>query len=163
MLCILALGTNLGNRLINLKTALENLKEELKVLKTSNIYESVSLLKDEQENYYNMVILVETDYSPEKLLELIKSIEKKMGRIKKQRWKERIIDIDIIDYDNMNYYSKILEIPHPRMHERSFVLYPLSELVDDYVHPKYNKNINEMIESLDDNLNIRILTECNIC
>lgn len=126
---ILGLGSNLGDRLKNIKRALRNISKidclELKEL--SSLYQSEAI-GPKQRDFYNMVIAVEVDCSPEELLNKINNIERDMGRIRKVRWGERNIDIDILLFGKHNVENENLIIPHPRLIERRFVLEPLQEI-----------------------------------
>ncbi len=152
---VLALGSNLDNRIENIETAINNLNSFLIFKKKSSIYETVSLLKDNQSNYYNCVCLYETKCSITRLLKIVQNIEINMGRDKTTGfWGARSIDIDIIDYNNTFYFSKKIITPHKEMQNRSFVLYPLYEIMPDYIHPITKKSIKDMINELSDDLNI---------
>jgi 2-amino-4-hydroxy-6-hydroxymethyldihydropteridine diphosphokinase len=152
---LLGLGSNLGDRLAFIKLALKKLEGILNINSISSLYESRSLKKDSQKNYYNVVIEVETSYTPEELLKSIKDIELLVGRRERGNWEEREIDIDIIDYNNSIYKSNNLTIPHYDMQNRSFVLYPLLEINSNYIHPIFKKNVGEMLKDLTDELNIK--------
>lgn len=154
---VLGLGSNLNNPIIQLQNAVDFLKQHFFILKVSSIYISQSLLKDEQPDYYNIVVLCNSEKSPLEVLKIAKDIENKMGRIKIKEWGERVIDIDIIDYDNKIYGYDNLNIPHKQMIYRSFVLKPLMEIMPDYIHPKTKQTVREMYNSLDDDFNIKIL------
>lgn len=151
----LSIGSNVGNRIFFIKLALKYLEKILRINKISCIYESMSLKKDNQGCYYNIVIEVETCYTPEELLKYIKDIESLVGRKDRGRWEEREIDIDIIDYNNKIYKSDYLTIPHYDMHNRSFVLYPLLEINPNYIHPIFKKSVDELLNDLTNKLNIK--------
>jgi 2-amino-4-hydroxy-6-hydroxymethyldihydropteridine diphosphokinase len=151
---LLGIGSNIDDRLTFIINALKNIEKFLKIEKISSIYESRSLKKDNQKNYYNVVIKVETWYNPSELLKNMKNIEAFLGRVKRERWGEREIDIDIIDYNGMAFKRDGLIIPHYDMHNRSFVLYPLLEIEPNYIHPILQKSVKDMIEELTDKLNI---------
>ncbi len=155
MKLILGLGSNLDNPIENLKKAVFHLNKYFKIKKVSNCYRSKSLLKDGQPDYYNAAVLIDTDKNISEIFKIIKEIENKMGKKKEFYWGPRVIDIDIIDFNNQIMESQDLKIPHKQMHKRSFVLYPLNELLDNYVHPVYNKNVNEMIQLLEDDFEIK--------
>ena len=141
---VLGLGSNLDEPIMQLQNAVNYLKQHFFILKISSIYTTLSLLKDEQPDYYNIVLICESEKVPQEVLGIIKNIENKMGRIKNKRWGERVIDIDIIDYDNNIYESENLNIPHMQIIYRSFVLKPLMEIDDNYIHPVLKKNIKEL-------------------
>lgn len=131
----LALGSNLGNSLQNLRAALKQLSLRYKVAKLSSIYESDALTPDNapvdwNKKFLNAVALIEAPEGlrPEELLKSVKDIEQSMGRISKERWAPRIIDIDILYWSDVNYKSEVLSIPHQRLLERPFALLPLLEV-----------------------------------
>jgi len=154
---LLGLGSNIPPKSKNLRNAIKLLSKHCIIEAVSNIYSSLSLLKDNQEDYFNIVVMVKTDFSPLALLKFLKNIEISLGRIDTGRWNSRIIDIDILDYNNQTIDMKELAVPHPEMHKRSFVLYPLRDIMPDYKHPLFKKDIITMINELDDDLNITIL------
>lgn len=154
---IFGLGSNLDNPVIQLQNAVDKLKQHFFVLKVSNIYISQSLLKDEQPDYYNIALLCESNTTPLEVLKIVKEIEYDMGRRKTKVWGERVIDIDIIDYNNNIYEFDNLNIPHKQMDKRSFVLKPLMDILPEYIHPKTKKTLIEMYNSLDDDFDIKIL------
>jgi 2-amino-4-hydroxy-6-hydroxymethyldihydropteridine diphosphokinase len=151
---ILGLGTNLGDKINNLNTAIFNLKQcGVKVLKQSRLYQSPPWGFVAKDDFYNMALQVSTLLSPEQLLIELKAIELKMGRPIKSSldYSSRIIDIDILDYNMSSFESPELEIPHKHMHKRSFALFPLKDVNQNYVHPNLALHIDELIALLDDN------------
>lgn len=145
----LGIGSNLGRREENCLKALKAIEEKgMKVKKQSLLYETEPWGVREQPDFINMAIEVETDLPPDKLLQIVKEIEKEMGRTETYKWGPRIIDIDILLYDDLIYETSDLKIPHPFMHERDFVLRPLSEIAPDKVHPVLNKTISELLQNL---------------
>ena len=150
----LCLGSNKGDRcrLIEQAVSLLNLSENIKLIRTSALYETEPWGIKNQDWFLNMIAEIKTDLSPEDLLIKCQNIEKTLGRNreKETRWGERSIDIDIIFYDNLISQSELLTVPHPRMHERAFVLIPLMELIPDFVHPVLNKTISDIYDSLED-------------
>lgn len=98
--------------------------------------------------YHNAVIQVETDLSPEAVLDLLLNIEQEFGRVRTHKNAPRVIDLDLIAYNEQVFESEDLIIPHPRMHERSFVLKPLSDINQNWIHPLYKKDVRQMIEEL---------------
>lgn len=150
------LGSNLNNPVMQLQNALNNLSMYFALQKVSNTYKSQSLLKDNQEDYYNIAVLAKTDKTPQEILSITQKIEKDMGRIKLKNWGERVIDIDIIDYNREIFKSDNLEIPHNQMIYRSFVLKPLQDIMPDYIHPELKISVHDMINNLKDDYNITI-------
>ncbi len=152
---ILGIGSNLGDKVLNLQNAINFLKENFIVNNISKVYSTKSLLKDNQDDYFNCVVDFLTDKKLPVILNIIQNIEISMGRVKNTGyWGARLIDIDIIDYDNIIFSSENLNVPHRQMYKRSFVLYPLKDVYKDYIHPILNLSIDEMISLLQDNLNI---------
>jgi 2-amino-4-hydroxy-6-hydroxymethyldihydropteridine diphosphokinase len=131
----LSLGTNLGNRLDNLKHVLESLKEFCQVVACSSVYETDPWGYEDQPIFYNQVVKIETILEPIQLLRVIKKIELEMGRIPTFLYGPRLIDIDILLYDELVMNSPELMIPHPQMKSRAFVLSPLEEIAPDLVLP----------------------------
>ena len=153
---IFGLGSNLNKPVTQLQNALNNLSMYFALQKVSNTYKSQSLLKDNQEDYYNIAVLAKTDKTPQEILSITQKIEKDMGRIKLKKWGERVIDIDIIDYNREIFKSDNLEIPHNQMIYRSFVLKPLQDIMPDYIHPELKISVHDMINNLKDDYNITI-------
>lgn len=153
----LGLGTNLGNREENLRIARSNIVQIVgKILQKSSIYETAAWGITEQNAFLNQVIEVETFYSPFAVLHLILKVEKAMGRVREIKWGIRIIDIDILYYDNEQISSENLAIPHPFIQERKFVLIPLCEIAGSFIHPKYNKTNFELLENCQDSGEIHL-------
>ena len=150
---IFGLGSNLNNPVMQLQNALNNLSMYFALQKVSNTYKSQSLLKDNQEDYYNIAVLAKTDKIPQEILSITQKIEKDMGRIKLKKWGERVIDIDIIDYNREIFKSDNLVIPHNQMIYRSFVLKPLQDIMPDYIHPELKISVHDMINNLKDDYN----------
>ena len=147
----IALGSNVGNRQENLKKALHALNDTLIVLKTSSLYETEPMYVEDQNWFLNCVVKVDTELSPRSLFDVVKEIELRMGRNgsgKERRFGPRIIDIDILFYGKQIVSERDLEIPHPRIQERLFVLVPLSEVEPDFIHPIYRKRISELLAEL---------------
>jgi 2-amino-4-hydroxy-6-hydroxymethyldihydropteridine diphosphokinase len=143
----LSLGSNLGNRTENIKGALEKLGalKGTEIVSISSFYETEPEGFKEQPSFINMAAKIETYLSPHELLENIKAIERKMGRVDSSRWGPRSIDIDIILYGDEVISEPGLSIPHKRVGERDFVLVPLSEIDGELVHPASGQKIREMI------------------
>lgn len=145
----LLLGSNLGDREKNLADAIKHLQKlGLQVLKKSSIYNTLPWGYTEQPDFLNQAIECLTELEPLELLKRLKEIEKSMGRKKTVRYGPRIIDIDIIFYDNLILKTEQLSIPHPRMHEREFVLKPLSEIAPDFIHPELQLSVKRLLDNL---------------
>ena len=149
----LALGSNLGNKKTNLNKCIDLIKKEgIFIKKKSKFYSTKSWPNENFPNFINAIILIETKFTLTELFLKIKKIEKKLGRTISKRNYPRVCDIDIIDYNgeiiNRKLGKHILNIPHKRMHNRNFVLFPLYEIDKDWVHPKLNKNIVILMSNL---------------
>ncbi|MGH2659104.1 MAG: 2-amino-4-hydroxy-6-hydroxymethyldihydropteridine diphosphokinase [Actinomycetota bacterium] len=133
----LGLGSNLGDRLANLQRAVELLAAQpgLKVVRSSRVYETDPVGGPPQPDYLNAVVEVETSVSPRELLNVCMEVERGFGRVRDERWGPRTIDIDVLTYDEEEVDDPDLTVPHPRMHQRGFVLVPLIELGADPVLP----------------------------
>lgn len=149
----IGLGTNIGDRKKNLVNALRKLKRApfLQIVNISSIYETEAMYNLDLPDFYNMVIEIETRLEPEDLLSFLKKIEVEMGRdLKRQeRYEPRIIDLDIITFQDTVVRTDKLTIPHEGMWERGFVLIPLQEIAPDYVCPVTGMEISEMVSKLD--------------
>jgi 2-amino-4-hydroxy-6-hydroxymethyldihydropteridine diphosphokinase len=143
----LGLGSNLGNRQENLDTALKLLSQRMQIGKLSSIYDTEPLGNASQPRFLNLVCEVSTRLAPEGLLALAKGIEFKMGR-HSRTGEPRTIDVDVLLYGDTVLKTKDLEIPHPGMAERQFVLVPLAEIAPDVVHPVTKKTIREMNQAI---------------
>ena len=146
----LGIGSNLGNRIRNIEYAkFKLLQNNIKILQSSNYYESLSWPDPKKPKFINIVLEIFTNHSPSNLLRKCKQIEIELGRKITPKNSPRECDIDIIDYKNVQFSKKII-LPHPRMHVRNFVLLPLFELNKDWKHPVLNRNITKLISMLDD-------------
>lgn len=140
----LALGSNLGNRAANLKEAVASLPPQMEVKAKSDVYETAPWGYKDQAMFLNQVLRVETYLKPEQLLRHVKRLEVALGRKPTFEHGPRVIDIDILFYDDIVMYSPSLTIPHPHLHERGFVLVPLMDIAPDFEHPVKKKTIREL-------------------
>ncbi|HEU4745575.1 MAG TPA: 2-amino-4-hydroxy-6-hydroxymethyldihydropteridine diphosphokinase [Anaerolineales bacterium] len=143
----LALGTNLGDRPANLKQAIASLTPQLEVKLKSQVYETPPWGVEDQPRFLNQVIKAQTYLDPEPLLKHLKRLEVALGRIPSVPNGPRLIDIDILFYDDLVVDKPSIEIPHPRLQERGFVLLPLMEIAPNLVHPVSKKTVRELAES----------------
>ncbi len=140
----LSLGANQGNKLENIQNAINLIADKIGlVLKIASVYETISWGFD-SDNFYNTCIKVSTYLPPEKLIQRVLNIEKKLGRIRthSKEYVNRLIDIDILLFDNQIIYSKDLIVPHPKMLNRKFTLVPLTEIAGSFIHPVKKKQLS---------------------
>lgn len=145
----LGLGANLGDRHENLLQALQEVRAWATIEEVSSYYETKPVGYLEQPDFLNIVCRIHTEHAPEELLRRLKQIEKSMGRQARFRNAPRPIDIDILLYDDLVMETPELIIPHPRMHERAFVLAPMAEIAADVVHPVKKVSIQALLEQVD--------------
>ncbi len=149
----LLLGTNLGNRLNNLTRAQQYLEESAgKIIKRSSVYETKAWGKSNQPDFLNQVIILQSHLNPGQLLDQIHTIENQLGRIRKEKWGERFIDIDILYYKSEVTQLPHLTIPHPEIQNRRFTLVPLCEIASNFIHPVLNKTQLALLETCTDHL-----------
>ena len=145
----IGIGSNLTDKIFNCKDAIERMKQKgIAIKKISSMYETEPWGVKDQPKFINMAVEAETDLSPKELLNTLKGIEKEMGRKEGEKWRERIIDLDILFYNDMIMDNEELKIPHPLLHKRAFVLMPLSEIAKDKVHPMLKKSVSEIWEDM---------------
>ena len=161
---ILSIGSNQGNRLENIQNCIQLIQSEIgTVFSVSKLYETPSW-GFESDSFYNCVIAIHTHKSALKLLSSILKIEKKLGRIRglKEGYQPRIIDIDIIDFDNDIINLANLVVPHPQMQNRLFVLLPMKDLILEFVHPELQKSITELIASCNDKSICKVVSNLDL-
>ena len=148
----LSLGSNIGNKRKNIITASTLLAERAgDILALSALYETEPWGFKSDNTFLNAVLMLETSLSPEDLLALTIQIEKEVGRTTKTngQYQDRIIDIDILTYDNLIMKTPQLTLPHPHMHERDFVLEPLTEIAPGLIHPVLKKSISQLLQGIE--------------
>ena len=150
----IGIGSNVGNRLENIKNAIEliNDSKDCKVVKTSEVYESKAFGVKDQNDFLNSVICIDTNLEPVNLLEFLKNIESKIGRTKTKKWGPREIDLDILLFSDKVFSENDLTIPHKGIQERDFVMIPLTEIESEIVHPVLKVKIKDLIQKADKNI-----------
>lgn len=145
----IGIGSNLGNRYKNCLRAIELLeKGGVTIRKRSSPYETEPWVVKDQPSFINMAVQIETMLKPNELLRLLKDIEKEIGRRDSFHWGPRIIDLDILLFNALVLNEEDLRIPHPFLHEREFVLKPLSEIAPDVIHPVFHRSINSLMHKM---------------
>ncbi len=150
----LSLGSNQGDRIGYIQQAASLLKatDGINIVTTSSFYETEPWGMDSDNLFVNAVMQINTTLNPEDLLTAIEFIEKTLGRVEKTKesnYLDRCIDIDIIFYENLIINTPKLEIPHPRFHERAFMIVPMLEIAQDFVHPIFNKSVLKIYDELE--------------
>jgi 2-amino-4-hydroxy-6-hydroxymethyldihydropteridine diphosphokinase len=148
----LLLGTNLGDKKANLSKASVFISQLGDIIRSSSIYRTSAWGKTDQPDFYNQVVEIETTLAPHDLLNQILLIEKTMGRKRIEKWGERLIDIDLLLYNDEIIDAADLKVPHPQMVNRRFTLFPLAEIAGAFIHPVVKKNINALLEECSDTL-----------
>jgi len=146
----IGIGSNLGTPAENCEKAIHLLHAppEIEVVARSSLYESEPVGKIKQNWFVNATVAIKTSMAPESLLNAIFKIERDLGRERREKWGPRIIDLDLLTFENRVIHSTALTLPHPEMGKRRFVLLPLSEFAGDYMHPVENKTIHTLLKEL---------------
>jgi 2-amino-4-hydroxy-6-hydroxymethyldihydropteridine diphosphokinase len=147
-LAVLALGANLGDRVEALQSAVDALAGAGRVLAVSGVYQTAPVGGPEQPDYFNAVVVLETPLSPQALLDLAHDVENAAGRVRLERWGPRTLDVDIIGYDDIVSSDPELTLPHPRAHERGFVLAPWVEVSPDATLPGHGR-IADLLDTVE--------------
>jgi 2-amino-4-hydroxy-6-hydroxymethyldihydropteridine diphosphokinase len=145
----LGLGSNLGDRDANLRAAIGRLSDLMRVTRVSSVYETKPLLVEDQPLFYNLACAGATPLGPGELLQAVKRIEREVGRVSGPRYGPRLIDIDILLFDDLVLSTAELTIPHSAMLERAFVLIPLAEIAPDQRHPVAGRTIGDLAGAID--------------
>lgn len=142
---LLGLGANLGDPAAQLREAVAQLSLLVDVVDVSSLYLTEPVGGPEQPRFLNLVCRIRTGLTPSALLALVHAVEQRMGRVRGQRNEPRIIDIDLLAYDELVVSTEDLTLPHPRMHLRGFVLFPLLEIAPEWRHPELGKTAAELV------------------
>ena len=148
----ISVGSNLGNKLENCRQGIQSLTEHnVRIVAQSNLYQTEPVDYKDQGWFINFAVKIETDLDPFQLMERIQTIQRKAGRIHDEiRFGPRILDLDIILYDEVVIHSPQLIVPHPRMHERRFVLQPLCDIDPTIIHPVLRMEVQSLLNTLDE-------------
>ncbi len=154
----LLIGGNLGNRIENLVVVRSFIENDIgKIIKASSVYETAAWGITEQPKFLNQVLLIKTKLTARKMMQVILSIENKMGRIRSQKNASRIIDIDILFFNDEVINHSNLTIPHPEIQNRRFVLVPLNEITSGLIHPVFKQSIKNLLSTTNDKLGVKPL------
>ena len=153
---VLLLGSNIGDRHANLKNAISSVEQELgRIVQSSSVYETAPWGNIHQQYFLNQAIIISSELTSQELMNTIVSIEEKSGRVRKIKWEPRIVDIDVLFFNNETISTKTLIVPHPGLHLRKFALIPLAELIPEYIHPVLKKSMTELLSELMDPLEVK--------
>lgn len=156
----LLIGGNIGRKKENILRACELIEEYCgKISKKSAVYETEAWGKSDQPSFLNQVLEIETDLNARQLIRKILKLEKLMGRVRKEKLAPRIIDIDILFFNQEINNLRFLKIPHPELQNRRFVLVPMAEIVPDLLHPVLNKKISQLLSACEDKLAVKKIDE----
>lgn len=154
----LLLGTNQGERVANLTEAKALISRELgPIITASSIYKTAAWGNENQPEFLNQVLVVNTANNPHETLTILHGIESKLGRVRIEKWGARVIDIDILFFNNETLNSTALTIPHPEIQNRMFTLKPLVEVAENFIHPVLNKSMVQLMQSCKDPLPVERL------
>jgi len=148
----IGIGSNLGIPEENCTKAIEKISstKDIKIISKSSFYQTEPIGEVQQGWFVNSAIKIETDLSPENLLSVLLNLELAMGRTRKEKWGPRLIDLDLLLYDNLVLEKKGLTLPHPEIQNRNFVLVPMSEIAENLIHPTLKKTIKTLLQESSD-------------
>lgn len=154
----LLLGTNLGDKFLNLEKSKIGIEGSMgTIVKQSSIYKTAAWGVENQDPFLNQVVKIHSGLSPQQLLDKIFQVEKSMGRVREGKWKERVIDIDLLYYYNQIIQTRELQVPHRELHNRNFTLAPLVEIAPSEIHPVFQKTQKELYDMCSDKLVVELL------
>ena len=149
-------GGNLGERVHNLAMARELVEAQTgNIIAASSLYETAAWGNTDQPAFLNQAIMIETPLNARQLIRRILKIEKKMGRVREEKYGPRLIDIDILLFNNEKHNYQFLKLPHPEMQNRRFALLPLAEIAQEIIHPVLKKTITELLQECKDELEVK--------
>ena len=149
-------GGNLGDRQQNLSTARTCITEQCgKIIAASSLYETAAWGNTNQTAFLNQALEISTLFNARQLIRRLLKIEKQMGRVRKEKYGPRLIDIDILLFNNETHNYHFLKLPHPEMQKRRFALLPLAEIAPDEIHPVLNKTITALLKECKDELEVK--------
>jgi 2-amino-4-hydroxy-6-hydroxymethyldihydropteridine diphosphokinase len=155
----ISLGGNLGNTLEIFKNSYPEIEKKIGCITAfSKIYQTAAWGKTDQADFLNQVISLETDLNPEKIMSELLDIESVLGRRRNEIWGPRILDLDILFIENLVLSSENLDIPHPQIPHRRFVLIPMAEIAPHFIHPVHQKSMLELLEQTSDQQSVQALT-----
>ncbi len=155
----IGIGSNLGTPDKNCEEAIERISTNggIKIVSKSLLYKTAPVGHIKQDWFVNSVIKVDTQLSPKELLLALLSIESKMGRVRKEKWGPRMIDLDLLFYDNLILNQQGITLPHPEIQKRKFVLVPLNEIEENLIHPIQKKTVKTLLYELSDDAEVKKL------
>lgn len=154
---LLLLGANLGDRVVTLRRAAKLIAVHVgPVVRASALYETAPWGITDQSAFLNQVLMVETELEPEAVLAQTQAIEQELGRVRLEKWGARLIDIDMLYFDDLVQETDRLTIPHPYLHQRRFTLVPLAEIAPDFLHPIFQKTSPELLAECEDRSEVSI-------
>jgi 2-amino-4-hydroxy-6-hydroxymethyldihydropteridine diphosphokinase len=155
----LLLGANLEDPKKQLAAAVQAIQEQIgTIVQQSSIYITESWgTEEKQPDYLNQVLAVQSEWSAQEVLQKTQRIEEKLGRVRHKKWEARVIDIDILFYEDAIIDLPNLKIPHPLFQERNFAMVPMNEIAPNYIHPVFNKNITELLRESSDDLAVKLI------
>jgi len=156
----IGIGSNLGTSGENCVEAIEKIStnDHIKIISKSSFYKTAPIGDIEQDWFINSVIRVDTKLNPKELLLTLLNIESEMGRIRKEKWGPRLIDLDLLFYDKLILNQEGITLPHPEMQKRNFVLVPLNEISENLTHPILKKTVKTLLQESSDDTEVKKLT-----